>query len=57
MLDIISGGRVEMGLAIGYRRRETAAFGVDFTRRGRMFDEWLQIVSPAQSREMPAESA
>lgn len=45
VLDIISGGRVEMGLGIGYRRREMAAFGVDSTRRGRMFDEWLQIVT------------
>src|ERR1019366_5905919 len=45
VLDIISGGRLEVGLAIGYRRRETAAFGVDFTKRGRMFDEWLQITT------------
>lgn len=45
VLDILSGGRLEMGLAIGYRKRETAAFGVDFTRRGKLFDEWLQIVT------------
>jgi len=45
VLDILSGGRLEVGLAIGYRRRETEAFGVDFTRRGRIFDEWLEIVT------------
>ena len=45
VLDILSGGRLEIGLAIGYRRREFAAFGVDFTKRGRIFDEWLQIVT------------
>ncbi len=45
VLDIFSGGRLEIGIAIGYRRRETAAFGVDFTKRGRIFDEWLQIVT------------
>lgn len=45
VLDIISGGRTDIGLAIGYRRREAAAFGVDFSRRGRIFDEWLEIVS------------
>ena len=45
VLDIISGGRLEMGLAIGYRQREMAAFGVDFRKRGRIFDEWLQIVT------------
>lgn len=45
VLDIIGGGRLEMGVAIGYRKRETAAFGVDFTKRGKIFDEWLQIVT------------
>jgi alkanesulfonate monooxygenase SsuD/methylene tetrahydromethanopterin reductase-like flavin-dependent oxidoreductase (luciferase family) len=45
VLDIIAGGRLDLGLAIGYRRREAAAFGVDFTKRGKMFDEWLQIVT------------
>ena len=44
VLDILSNGRAEMALAIGYRRRETDAFGVDFTRRGSRFDEFLEIV-------------
>jgi alkanesulfonate monooxygenase SsuD/methylene tetrahydromethanopterin reductase-like flavin-dependent oxidoreductase (luciferase family) len=43
-LDILSNGRIEMALAIGYRRRETEAYGVDFTKRGAIFDEFLQIV-------------
>lgn len=45
VLDIVSGGRLEMGLAIGYRTREYAALGVPFNKRGRIFDEWLQIVT------------
>jgi probable F420-dependent oxidoreductase len=45
ILDILSRGRLELGLAIGYRRRETEAFGVDFGRRGAIFDEFLQIVT------------
>lgn len=45
VLDIIANGRLELGLAIGYRRRETAAFGVDFSKRGKIFDEWLEIVT------------
>jgi alkanesulfonate monooxygenase SsuD/methylene tetrahydromethanopterin reductase-like flavin-dependent oxidoreductase (luciferase family) len=45
VLDILSSGRLEIGLAVGYRRRESAAFGVDFTKRGRIFDEWLHIVT------------
>jgi alkanesulfonate monooxygenase SsuD/methylene tetrahydromethanopterin reductase-like flavin-dependent oxidoreductase (luciferase family) len=44
VLDVISNGRLEMALAIGYRRRETDAFGVDFSTRGRRFDEFLEIV-------------
>lgn len=45
VLDILSGGRLDLGLAIGYRRREYAAHGAAFNRRGRIFDEWLQIVT------------
>jgi alkanesulfonate monooxygenase SsuD/methylene tetrahydromethanopterin reductase-like flavin-dependent oxidoreductase (luciferase family) len=45
VLDILSNGRLDIGLAIGYRTRETAAFGVDFSRRGARFDEFLQIVT------------
>ncbi|MCE7796863.1 LLM class flavin-dependent oxidoreductase [Sphingobium sufflavum] len=44
ILDILSNGRLEMALAIGYRRRETEGYGVDFTRRGSRFDEFLHIV-------------
>jgi alkanesulfonate monooxygenase SsuD/methylene tetrahydromethanopterin reductase-like flavin-dependent oxidoreductase (luciferase family) len=44
VLDTLAGGRLEMALAIGYRRRETAAYGVDFTKRGARFDEFLEIV-------------
>ncbi|MDR2858028.1 MAG: LLM class flavin-dependent oxidoreductase [Novosphingobium sp.] len=45
LVDILSNGRLDLGLAIGYRKRETAAFGVDFTRRGARFDEFLRIVT------------
>ena len=44
VLDTLSGGRLELALAIGYRRREAATFGVDFSKRGRIFDEFLDIV-------------
>lgn len=44
-LDAISGGRLEMALAIGYRRREYEAFGLDFTKRGARFDEFLEVVT------------
>lgn len=44
VLDALANGRLEMALAIGYRQRETAAYGIDFTRRGAQFDEFLEIV-------------
>jgi alkanesulfonate monooxygenase SsuD/methylene tetrahydromethanopterin reductase-like flavin-dependent oxidoreductase (luciferase family) len=44
VLDILSGGRMEMAVAIGYRRKEAMAYGIDFTKRGQMFDEFLAIV-------------
>ena len=45
VLDIISGGRLEIGLGIGYRKEEYSALGVEFSKRGGLFDEWLQIVT------------
>jgi alkanesulfonate monooxygenase SsuD/methylene tetrahydromethanopterin reductase-like flavin-dependent oxidoreductase (luciferase family) len=44
ILDILSNGRLEMALAIGYRRREAEGYGVDFSARGRRTDEFLEIV-------------
>jgi alkanesulfonate monooxygenase SsuD/methylene tetrahydromethanopterin reductase-like flavin-dependent oxidoreductase (luciferase family) len=44
VLDILSNGRLEMAVAIGYRRREAEAYGVDFSTRGRRTDEFLDIV-------------
>jgi alkanesulfonate monooxygenase SsuD/methylene tetrahydromethanopterin reductase-like flavin-dependent oxidoreductase (luciferase family) len=51
VLDILSGGRAEMGVAVGYRRRETEAYGVDFSSRGRRTDEFLEIVRRLWSGE------
>jgi alkanesulfonate monooxygenase SsuD/methylene tetrahydromethanopterin reductase-like flavin-dependent oxidoreductase (luciferase family) len=44
MLDVISNGRLEIGLALGYRRRETDAYGIEFSTRPSRMDEFLQIV-------------
>ena len=44
VLDILSNGRLEMAVAVGYRRSEAEAFGVDFSTRGRRTDEFLEIV-------------
>ena len=44
VLDILSNGRLEMAVAVGYRRSEADAYGVDFSSRGRRMDEFLEIV-------------
>lgn len=44
-LDLLSGGRLEMALAIGYRKREYDAFGLDFRQRGARFDAFLDIAT------------
>jgi alkanesulfonate monooxygenase SsuD/methylene tetrahydromethanopterin reductase-like flavin-dependent oxidoreductase (luciferase family) len=43
-LDVIADGRLEIAVALGYRRRETDAYGIDFSSRTTRMDEFLQIV-------------
>jgi len=40
-IDQLSGGRLELGLAVGGRPDDYEASGVDFSARGRIFDEQL----------------
>jgi alkanesulfonate monooxygenase SsuD/methylene tetrahydromethanopterin reductase-like flavin-dependent oxidoreductase (luciferase family) len=41
-IDALSGGRLTLGLAVGGREDDFEAAGVDFSRRGRIFDEQLE---------------
>ena len=43
-LDVLSAGRAELAVGIGYLKSETDAFGIDFKSRGRRTDELLDIV-------------
>ncbi|MFJ8749008.1 LLM class F420-dependent oxidoreductase [Streptomyces sp. NPDC102441] len=38
-LDLLSGGRLTLGMAAGYLHKEFDALGADFADRGRLFDE------------------
>ena len=44
MLDVMSGGRVVLGIAIGYKPDEFALYGVDLEKRGARFEEQLAIM-------------
>jgi len=44
MLDVMSGGRFTLGIAIGYKPDEFALYGVDLEKRGARFEEQLAIM-------------
>jgi alkanesulfonate monooxygenase SsuD/methylene tetrahydromethanopterin reductase-like flavin-dependent oxidoreductase (luciferase family) len=44
LLDIMSGGRFTLGIAIGYKPDEFALYGVELDRRGARFEEQLAIM-------------
>ena len=43
-LDVVTGGRLTVGLGIGWLTNEYAAAGVPFERRGERFDEYLRCL-------------
>ncbi|MGH3655214.1 MAG: TIGR03619 family F420-dependent LLM class oxidoreductase [Micromonosporaceae bacterium] len=46
-LNRLSGGRLVLGVGIGWARQEFQALGVDFRRRGALTDEYLHAVREA----------
>jgi alkanesulfonate monooxygenase SsuD/methylene tetrahydromethanopterin reductase-like flavin-dependent oxidoreductase (luciferase family) len=49
-LDVLSGGRLTLGVAAGYLRSEFNALGVDFNERNELFDEALEVMRLALTR-------
>jgi probable F420-dependent oxidoreductase len=45
MLDVISGGRFTLGVAIGYKPDEFALYGTALEKRGARFEEQLRIMT------------
>lgn len=44
VLDVISNGRLDLGVGMGYRPEEFAGYGIDLKTRGARADEALQII-------------
>src|SRR5258706_14452758 len=51
LLDVMSGGRVVLGVAIGYKPDEFALYGVDLEKRGARFEEQLAIMKGLWTKE------
>ena len=45
-LDVLSGGRVELGMGAGYMKTEFRALGVDFDVRNTLFEQSLDAMKP-----------
>jgi probable F420-dependent oxidoreductase len=50
-LDVLSGGRVELGMGAGYMKSEFVALGVNFDERNTRFDESLEVMKLAWQGE------
>jgi probable F420-dependent oxidoreductase len=52
-LDVVSGGRLLLGIGVGYLEPEFAAVGVPFEGRGRRADEYLEAMHALWSTPQP----
>jgi probable F420-dependent oxidoreductase len=50
-LDVLSKGRVELGMVTGYLPEEYAALGVSYDERNRLFDESVEVMKRAWTGE------
>jgi probable F420-dependent oxidoreductase len=53
-LDVLSGGRVMLGVGAGYLGAEFAALGANFAERGTVMDEYLDVLHTMWYDEHPA---
>jgi probable F420-dependent oxidoreductase len=51
-IDVLSGGRLTLGLGIGWLREEYAAMGTPFERRGARFDDYVAAMKKVWSGDV-----
>ena len=42
-IDVLTGGRLDLGVGVGWQQEEYEATGLDFTARGRLLDHTLEV--------------
>ncbi len=50
-LDVLSGGRVDVGVGVGWQQAEYDAAGLDFSARGRLLDHSLEVCRTLWTRQ------
>ncbi|MYD42587.1 MAG: LLM class F420-dependent oxidoreductase [Gammaproteobacteria bacterium] len=53
-LDVLSNGRLELGIGAGYLHQEFAALGIPFRERGARSDEYIEIMRALWNMERPS---
>lgn len=56
-LDALSGGRLDLGVGVGWQREEYEAAGLDFDRRGRLLDHTLDVCTTFWTRTVASHSS
>ena len=52
-IDVLSGGRVIIGIGSGWLREEFETLGVNYSERGKITDEYLEIIQELYTKELP----
>jgi probable F420-dependent oxidoreductase len=53
-LDVLSGGRLDLGVGVGWQREEYEAAGLDYDHRGRLLDHTLDVCTALWTQPVAA---
>jgi probable F420-dependent oxidoreductase len=56
-LDVLSGGRLDLGVGVGWQREEYLAAGLDFSQRGALLDDALAVCQTLWTQQRAAYSS
>ena len=55
-IDVLTGGRLDLGVGVGWQQEEYEAAGLDFAARGRLLDDTLEVCHALWTQERAAVS-